>query len=76
MSSIVSGGAERSVEAADLPLSDKVAEGWEVSQYSASLGDSGLMEHCFYLRRGREHGVLRVRSKMMGRGLHSDWVLL
>ena len=51
------------------PLSTLVGQGWEVLQYSAGTGESGMHEHCFLLRKGRDHRVLRVRKKMMGGGL-------
>ena len=51
------------------PLSALMQQGWEVLQYSSGPGESGLHEHCFLLRKGRDHRVLRVRKKMMGGGL-------
>ena len=51
------------------PLSALVSQGWEVLQYSATTGESAMQEHFFLLRKGRDHRVLRVRKKMMGRGL-------
>jgi hypothetical protein len=54
------------------PLSTLVGQGWEVLQYSASPGDSGMQEHCFLLRKGRDHRVLRVRKKMLGGGVTSE----
>ena len=51
------------------PLSALVAQGWEVVDYSAAVGDSGMQEHCFLLRKGRDHRVLRIRKKLMGSGI-------
>ena len=56
----------------DRPLSHLVAQGWEVRHYSASIGDSGMLEHCFHLVRRSENKVLRVRKKMMGAGVASE----
>jgi hypothetical protein len=53
----------------DKPLSALVAAGWEMTQYSASVSESGVMEHCFLLRKGRDHKLLKVRKKMLGEGL-------
>lgn len=50
------------------PVSDLVAEGWEIHQYSASIGDSGMLEHCLLLRRNGEHKIVRVHNKMLGKG--------
>ncbi|MDP1736061.1 MAG: hypothetical protein Q8L23_01330 [Caulobacter sp.] len=52
----------------DKPLSDLVRQGWEVVQYSASIGDMGVLEHCVLVRRKGEHKIVRVRSKMLGKG--------
>ena len=52
----------------DKPVSDLVRQGWEVHQYSASIGDSGTLEHCFLLRRNGEHKIVRVHNKMLGKG--------
>ena len=54
------------------PLSTLVAQGWEVLQYSAGVGESAMHEHCFLLRKGRDHRILRVRKKMMGGGLVAE----
>ena len=70
--SIVSGGAERSAESAERPLSNLVAQGWEVGEYCASKGGDGMMEHCFHLHRQREHKILTVRKKLMGRGFVAE----
>lgn len=56
----------------DRPLSAQLSQGWEVAQYSASLGDSGLLEHCFLLRRSGKCKVLIVRKKMMGDGVVAE----
>lgn len=56
----------------DKPLSVLVAAGWEVFQYSASVSEAGVMEHCFLLRKGRDHKVLKVRKKMLGEGLVAE----
>ena len=54
------------------PLSALVAAGWEVFQYAASVSEAGVMEHCFLLRKGRDHKVLKVRKKMLGEGLVTE----
>ncbi|MEQ1706766.1 MAG: hypothetical protein ABL864_00340 [Terricaulis sp.] len=56
----------------DRPLSALLSQGWEVLQYSASIGDSGTLEHCFLLRRQGTTKVLIVRKKMMGEGVTSE----
>ena len=53
----------------DRPLSNLVKQGWEVRHYSCSIGDSGMLEHCFHLARRSENKVLRVRKKVMGGGV-------
>jgi hypothetical protein len=54
------------------PLSSQISQGWEVSQYSASIGDSGVLEHCFLLRRQGKAKLLMLRKKMMGEGVVSE----
>ncbi len=51
------------------PLSLLVAQGWELVSYSAS-GDPGHggITDCFLLRRQKQHKVLKVRRKHLGRG--------
>lgn len=54
------------------PLSELTRAGWDVVQYQAGFGGSGLTEHCFHLRRNGQHKVLVVRKKMMGSGVTSE----
>lgn len=56
------------------PLSAAVTQGWEIANYSASIGDSGMLEHCFLLRRQSRHKVLVVRKKALGQGVHAEEV--
>ena len=56
------------------PLTGLLSQGWEVLQYSASLGDSGMLEHCFLVRRQGEAKILLVRRKVLGEGVTSEEV--
>jgi hypothetical protein len=56
------------------PLSAHISQGWEVAQYSASIGNSLMLEHCFLLRRQGKAKVLIVRKKLMGEGVTSEEV--
>ena len=54
------------------PLSELMAQGWELRLYHPVLGPSGLMEHAFHLQRSRDNKLLVVRRKLMGEGLHIE----
>jgi len=54
------------------PLSALVSQGWEVAGYSASIGDSGMLEHCFLLKRQSRCELLTLRKKMVGAGVLSE----
>ena len=56
----------------DRPISALLSQGWEVKHYSASLGDSGMLEHCFHIARRNENKVVRIRKKMMGQGVVAE----
>jgi hypothetical protein len=57
---------------ADKPLSALISQGWEVSHYSASIGDSGMLQHCFLMRKGGRAKILIVRAKIMGEGVVAE----
>ncbi|ESQ77843.1 hypothetical protein [Asticcacaulis sp. YBE204] len=50
------------------PLSDLVAQGWEILNYSSSHDAAGLNVDNFLLRKQKMHRVLTLRPKMMGKG--------
>ena len=54
------------------PLSDLLAQGWELRRYTPVLGPSGVMEHAFHLQRYRDNKLLVIRRKLMGGGLHAE----
>ncbi len=54
------------------PLSEQLAKGWAVAHYSTTLGENGVVEHCFHLQKGRENKVLRIRKKMLGAGVVAE----
>ena len=54
------------------PVSDLVAQGWEVKQYHPVLGPNGMIEHAFHLQRQHDNKVLLVRRKIMGEGIHAE----
>ena len=56
----------------DRPISALVSQGWEVKNYFASLGSSGTIEHCFHMARRTENKVVRLREKMMGKGVVAE----
>ena len=49
------------------PLSQLVAQGWEVINYAVAYEAEGAMQ-CFLLRRQKQHKVLRLRPKTFGKG--------
>ncbi|HVY89674.1 MAG TPA: hypothetical protein VG942_12445 [Hyphomonadaceae bacterium] len=50
------------------PLSDLVAQGWEILHYAASNDTGGAVVENFLLRRQKAHRILSIRPKMMGTG--------
>jgi hypothetical protein len=50
------------------PLSDLVAQGWEILNYSSSHDPSGVVVENFLLRKLKMHRILSVRPKMLGKG--------
>lgn len=52
------------------PLSILVSQGWEVVGYAAgSDARSGAHNHSVLLRRQKQHKILQIRNKWMGKGL-------
>ena len=52
------------------PLSDLVAQGWEVLGFTgSSQGYSSVFENTVLLRRQRQHKILKIRRRAFGRGL-------
>ena len=49
------------------PLSDLVAQGWEILNYSATDYGGAKVEN-FLLRKQKMHRVLSIRPKMVGKG--------
>ena len=51
------------------PLSDLVAQGWEVVGYAGSTSSkTGQPEDSVLLRRQRQHKILKIRRRMFGGG--------
>lgn len=50
------------------PLTTLVAQGWEVINYSSSHDTSGYVTQSILLRRQKQHRILSIRPKMMGKG--------
>lgn len=55
------------------PLSTLRSQGWEVAGYSASMDPgTGMLAHCFLLKRENRSKVLVVRKKMVGEGIVAE----
>ena len=54
---------------ADRPLSDLIAQGWELQHYRTTQDEGAMLMHIFLLRRQRDHKLLVVRRKVMGDGI-------
>lgn len=51
------------------PLSELVAQGWEILNYSSSHdATNGAIVENFLLRKQKTHRILSVRPKMLGKG--------
>ena len=46
------------------PLSDLVAQGWEVAGFS-SVKDGGIVSHTVLLRKQRQHKVLTLQKRLL-----------
>lgn len=51
------------------PLSTLVAQGWEIIGYTGSMDNAGNAIQNILLRRQKQHRVLSIRPKMLGKGL-------
>ena len=52
------------------PLSALVAQGWEIVGYAGGTdAKSGVHNHGILLRRQKQHKILRIRNKWLGKGL-------
>jgi hypothetical protein len=52
------------------PLSALVAQGWEIVGYAGSSDPSnGMHNNSVLLRRQKQHKILRIRNKWLGKGL-------
>lgn len=50
------------------PLSDLVAQGWEILNYSSSHDPGGVAVENVLLRKQKMHRILSIRPKMLGKG--------
>jgi len=50
------------------PLSELVAQGWEILNYTSSHDASAGVVENFLLRKQKMHRILSVRPKMIGKG--------
>ena len=51
------------------PVSQLVAQGWEIIDSSSFVDSMGRVGHSVLLRRHREHKFLTVEPKLMGKGI-------
>ena len=51
------------------PLSQLVAQGWEIVDSSSFVDSMGRVGHSVLLRRHRQHKFLIVEPRLMGKGL-------
>ena len=52
------------------PLSAMVAQGWEIVGFSNGVdAASGAHSHNVLLRRQKQHKILQIRARWMGKGL-------
>ena len=56
------------METGDKPVSNLVAQGWEIVSHSAGHDQSNMPVQSFLLRRQKQHRLLQLRPKMMGKG--------
>lgn len=56
------------MDGGDKPLSTLVAQGWEIISHSAGHDQNGAPIQSFLLRRQKQHRLLQIRPKMMGKG--------
>ena len=54
---------------ADRPLSNLIAQGWELQEYRPTQEEGTMLMHVFLLKRQREHKLLILRKKVMGEGV-------
>ena len=54
---------------ADRPLSNLIAQGWELQEYRPTQEEGTMLMHVFLLKRQRYHKRLPVRKKVMGEGV-------
>jgi hypothetical protein len=54
---------------ADRPLSNLIAQGWELQEYRPTQEEGTMLMHVFLLKRQREHKLLLLRKKVMGEGV-------
>ncbi len=55
------------------PLSDLVAQGWEVLGFAGTTSPkTGHSESTVLLRRQRQHKILRIRRRMLGAGIVTE----
>lgn len=50
------------------PLSELVAQGWEILNYSSAHDPNGVVVENFLLRKQKMHRILSVRPKVLGKG--------
>jgi hypothetical protein len=58
-------------DVSEKPLSALISQGWDVSHYSTTQDTSGMLMHCFLLRKSGRAKLLSVRAKVMGEGFVS-----
>ncbi len=56
------------MEDAQKPLSQMVAQGWDIVSHSMGHGRDGSPTQSFLLRRQKQHRILQIRPKMLGKG--------
>jgi len=59
-----------SMSETDRPISALQGQGWDIAHYTATTDVStGMQQHCFVMRKGKDTKVVMVRKKIMGDGV-------
>jgi len=56
------------MDGGDKPLSNLVAQGWEIVSHSGGHDQNNVPVQSFLLRRQKQHRMLQLRPRFMGKG--------
>ncbi|HEX8469582.1 MAG TPA: hypothetical protein VF633_00575 [Brevundimonas sp.] len=56
----------------DAPISNLIAQGWEIAGYSATDASGTAYQHSVLLRRQGRHKIVVLRKKILGDGIVVD----